>query len=175
MNLLHDLLWRVDWQAIATFAAVAAALWVGIRQTSLQAQQAKILEGQNKLKENEIKVSLLDRRLKVIEQLRELEPKLIPGIPSSYEPIMAFHEPILRARLIFPDCANELDELDKVFTAAMSAIRDCKSGEYLAKAGSNEQTSQLIYDAQCQGSSAQLRLSQVIGTLIAHASVQLDA
>ena len=58
----------LDWQAIATFAAVAAALWVGLRQTGIQTQQAQILEGQNKLKEAEIKVSLLGRRYDYIKE-----------------------------------------------------------------------------------------------------------
>jgi len=65
VNLSWTFLWTrwelaaLDWQAIATFAAVFAAWRVGVRQT-------KILEGQKALKEMEIRVSLLDRRLTVI-------------------------------------------------------------------------------------------------------------
>jgi len=106
---------QVDWQAWATLAtglmAVGAALWVGKRQT-------EILEGQNKLKEDENRIELLKYRSDTITKLKYFMGAHAFGkseIP--YEDWSQAYDNLIAAELIFPR------DLTEIFRECLQQIR----------------------------------------------------
>jgi hypothetical protein len=152
----------LDWQAIAIFftgfSAVIGAVYVA--------------KGQNELKENEIKVSLLGRRLDVIKQLRELEAKASLAGEYSAGDVLILQELIQIAMLIFPKCADELNviylEVSRMFGANRRSLRAAELGDVDRRLDFEKQAVEL-------GEVVAMRISLLIQDLIAHASIHLDA
>jgi hypothetical protein len=81
-------IWQsIEWDALATFttglAAVGAAIYIGRRQINISAAQAEIqakaeargqliTESEQRTREQSLRLALLDRRISVIEEFREL-------------------------------------------------------------------------------------------------------
>ena len=141
---------QIDWQAIATFSAGAMAVCGAV----------VIALRQNELKKLEIKVSLLDRRLKLIERLRKVQifftqkATLNPPDtnPNTREMIECFEE----ARAIFPtDTAERINLL----------MRECFQVEAFESAGRIPEKWKKIYEIMENG------FPDLLRDLIAHARI----
>lgn len=107
---------QFSWEAFATLAtgvaAVFAAAFVGLRQL-------RILTSQNELKEQEIRVSLLDRRLQVYDDIHSFLADIMrSGNEAGPEFQQRFIRARLNARFLFSSELNEF--LDEIWTKNVS-------------------------------------------------------
>ena len=164
-------LMQICWGALATFAtgvmAVGAALLVGYRQT-------EILAGQNKLKENEIKVSLLERRLNLIDKFSAVAGSIQTAVhPSEFDKINNLHEYIKEARLVFSEKSIIVD-LDKAHKTAVEAAQAAQKLDHWKYSPDSEQYKKASEDVLEFKHNLNYLFPTVIDRLIDYARVDLD-
>lgn len=148
-----------SWEAFATLttglAAVFAAWRVGHRQLALLAEQQKFTVEQARqardLKFQELRITLLDRRIECIKRMREIESDFLREAKVKSERLPDLTFLIHNCILIFPGSITQ--DLDKILTASIlsrshfersrhynSIQNEPKASEFLEKGFSEEDT-----------------------------------
>lgn len=109
-----------SWEAFATLTtglgAVAAAAWVGLRQTSISNQQTKILDRQTQLAELTLKQELFDRRAKIYNSVQDFIAYEVTNDPVGHTVPQDYYLAVNTARFLFsPEVTTRLSEVsDKI-------------------------------------------------------------
>jgi hypothetical protein len=114
-----------DWRAVSGFAAVGAALFVGLKQIQiskdLKELQQRIAEDDFRLREQSLRVDLLERRTKCVVAIRQIVSVWSQNAELSDDEFRRFNDLLGEAKLIFPpDVVEKIDQaLRSLFWAKM--------------------------------------------------------
>lgn len=112
----------LTWDAVATlltgFAAVGGAVFVGRKQVEITKLQTRIQQGQadddRKLRQNELKLKLLDRRQECIRKIRHANIAFNTMVRLDDKQRNELYGAIRESELIFPP--NMIDKLENTLT-----------------------------------------------------------
>ena len=166
---------HVDWQALATFAAglmaVGAALWVGVKQSSIQARQIEILEGQNKFKKAEINIGLLDRRLVALRNTQRLILLIGENKDQSRQTTKDIVDGMNEIRLIFS--SSMFSEFQGMFQNALHSNANFEISEFRRMAGDSQGYADHQEQAFSLQSQVVLEVPALLDAMVTHARVDL--
>jgi hypothetical protein len=95
-----------DWSGVAGLLAVLAALWVGARQIAISRElkelQNKIAADDLQIRQQNLRIELLDRRSKCVASMREIVSSWSASIRLPPEDIQKFRGLLWDAELLYP-------------------------------------------------------------------------
>jgi hypothetical protein len=110
--------WMLDWQAIATFSAVVAALFVGVRQTEILSRQTDIAAKLADIERAKIRFALFDKRFEFVTVLHAFVRRIHSKTDFWTDEDDIFLTATRQAEFLFPPLMKPL--IDELWDASVA-------------------------------------------------------